>query len=504
MDFYKENDKVLNAIKNNDIDALGALIANGYSIEGDPKDLSPLYSPLGLAIALNYYDVASLLVESGANTCFEDKSGYTPLIISILNGSHKMVGLMLENGAQKTIDLVSGISATTPLALACDRGDAIIVDLLLEHGADTNILGGYLDVASPLSYAANEGNIEIMLNLIEHGAEVNSKELMGNNDIGVWEAYSESSLLNAVLSGNTEAVQLLVNFGADDLGWSPLHRAVATQDAKLVKDILQADPPIINNVDGIGVYPIQYAIFGNDTLILDSLFSYGADLSVINEDLGDVSLIHIAAYFDISLEALDWVIKHTENIEVQDSEGSTALAYAAETGSTENIQLLLDAGANMESQDIDNYTPLHHAIEHHNIEAVELLVEAGADLNIQDKYGSTPLHQALLARSEDSAKILIAAGCDSEIKNNFGRTVVELADGLKLSYYLITLDPTQDRLDAADIFHSSGVDILLNLHAENSEKTHIEDHIVDAGSITGTSGCLTGLEVMANTEFYDF
>ncbi len=498
---HNENDEVLNAIKNNDVVALETLISSGHSVESHPAFVAALYNPLGLAVSLANYDCASLLIQHGADVNFVDMSGYTPLIISVLSSSPELAALLLDSGAQESLNPDPHfIMATTPLALACSLGEIDIVEILLQHGANVNLLGGHSGEASPLSYAALQGHTEIMQKLIEHGADVNSTALLEEGDAGVWEAYSASSLLNAVLSTNIEAVKLLVNSGADDLGWSALHRAVATQDIELVNDILAAEPWLSNESDGMGLYPIQYAIFGSDTSILDALVANGANLDVINEELGDVSLMHITAYFDIPIDSLSWVINHTENLDVLDVEGNTPLMYAAEQGNADKVQTFIDSGANFNVQNIDGSTPLHQAIDFRNVEAVKVLVNAGADLNVQDNHGYTPLHQAVLARSEDVVKILVTAGCDVDIKDNFGHTPASLADLLNIPEYIINIESDQKIIGIDDVLENHDLNNLfdkasLSGNENNTAGTAEEQVILYAGA---------EISLITSIEVFDF
>ena len=98
--------------------------------------------------------------------------------------------------------------------------------------------------------------------------------------------------------------------------------------------------------------------------------------------------------------------------------GWTALHYAASSGNTEIIHILLKAGANINAQNEEGSTPLYSAVWARQIEAVKLLLEYGARLDISSKVGITPLHSAVTALSSELTKMLLAAGADIDARSN--------------------------------------------------------------------------------------
>lgn len=58
---------------------------------------------------------------------------FTPLLRAVSIGSHAMALYLLEKGANPDLANVGG---TTPLRLAAENGDLVMVRLLLDHGAD--------------------------------------------------------------------------------------------------------------------------------------------------------------------------------------------------------------------------------------------------------------------------------------------------------------------------------------------------------------------------------
>ncbi len=128
------------------------------------------------------------LLQLGIDPNIQNKSGETPLEVASWNGDADIVRLLLEYGA----DPKSG-SALTGASI---EGHADVVRLLLDHGADPNIQdeGG---VAS-LIYASIEGRADVVRLLLDHGADPNIQDEEGMAPLD-W----------ASRAGHTEIVRLL-------------------------------------------------------------------------------------------------------------------------------------------------------------------------------------------------------------------------------------------------------------------------------------------------------
>jgi ankyrin repeat protein len=59
----------------------------------------------------------------------------------------------------------------SPLHLACEIGNIEIVQLLLENGADIDVLDNYF--MTPLHYASNRNHFKTIKLLIKHKAKIN-------------------------------------------------------------------------------------------------------------------------------------------------------------------------------------------------------------------------------------------------------------------------------------------------------------------------------------------
>lgn len=141
---------------------------------------------------------------------------------------------------------LSGINASSDvgvaLILAAGGGKKEAVQLLLEHGADVNILSA--SGCPPLHYAAYYGHTEIIELLLKYGADANFRDAKG-----------DTALMVATKAGKKEVVQLLLEHGAD---------------ASIVSARGNHSPPI------------HYAAHSGRTDIVELFLQHGADRNLLN------------------------------------------------------------------------------------------------------------------------------------------------------------------------------------------------------------------------------
>ncbi|RDH44396.1 ankyrin repeat domain-containing protein [Zooshikella ganghwensis] len=72
-------------------------------------------------------------------------------------------------------------------------------------------------------------------------------------------------------------------------------------------------------------------------------------------------------------------------------------------------------------------TPIFSVIISGSLNDVQILIEAGADINYQGDELYTPLMQAIEFEKFDIAKYLIECGCNTSLKNAIGMTALDIA-----------------------------------------------------------------------------
>ena len=91
-----------------------------------------------------------------------------------------------------------------------------------------------------------------------------------------------------------------------------------------------------------------------------------------------------------------------------DSNGTTALMYAAITGCESRATRLLAAGAEVDAVDRWGFTALMRAAEYNRAAMVQLLLDRGADPSRRNVAGETAADRARLGESTDAMAILAA------------------------------------------------------------------------------------------------
>jgi len=78
------------------------------------------------------------------------------------------------------------------------------------------------------------------------------------------------------------------------------------------------------------------------------------------------------------------------NVNAKDSDGATALIWAAYFGNIDVVWVLIEKGADVNASNNKKQTALHLAADKGHTNIARLLVEKSADINIKDMFGDTP------------------------------------------------------------------------------------------------------------------
>ena len=128
-------------------------------------------------------------------------------------------------------------------------------------------------------------------------------------------------------------------------------------------------------------------------------------------------------------EAVRFIIAGAD-VDIENTDGKTALIWAARIGHTKIVKLLIDAGGDVRTKDHHGLTALMAASFRGSIEIVKLLIKIGGGVNIKDNDDSTALIWAIRGDHIEIVKLLIDAGADVNIQDNYGETALTFAKDL--------------------------------------------------------------------------
>jgi hypothetical protein len=123
-------------------------------------------------------DRAATLLANGADLNERDKGGRGPLHVAARDGHEELVRIMLEKGADPNI---TDRLACTPLwyvARSAAKTAVSIAQLLIEHGAEINVVCGFA-AQTPLIVASASGNAELVQLLLAHNADATVLDASG-------------------------------------------------------------------------------------------------------------------------------------------------------------------------------------------------------------------------------------------------------------------------------------------------------------------------------------
>lgn len=134
------------------------------------------------------------------------------------------------------------------------------------------------------------------------------------------------------------------------------------------------------------------------------LMKYGAD--PLQTDIEGFSTLHLASMFGHS-NAVAYLLVKGVDVDMVDRNGATALMHACQrVQSRDPTQLLITFNARLNLQDSNGNTALHYCVAYNNYTCLDILVERGASMEIKNKKGQTPLELAVAQKKFNMASII--------------------------------------------------------------------------------------------------
>jgi ankyrin repeat protein len=440
------------------------LVLDSYS--GHQSVRTSLGRALTAAILSDQNDATEMLLTAGANVNEEPLLEVDPLSAAISRKNSRLIRKLLAAGALvNKIRVIPGFGeedyipvVTTVLPAVVSWGDYFLIQDIINAGADVNT-PGYPRGEIALAVAIQRGDASIVELLIDAGVHVSADA-------------APTALEVASRKNDLSMVQFLLGLGADPDEWS-LVEAVSGS-VELVQTILAARFGRYHRYSkGYGCRALQYAIHRKRADMIKILLANGMDANeIVKRRVSDgrepdsrepdspkpgfpwrrptidfgVSAFGSAIQRDESEDL--WIVQMLlnngadPNSIVTDSFGyfdycydrfekATALLEAVRSNKLAMVRKLINAGADANTGARTNIsrTPLQAAAELGSIDIVHLLLNHGADVNAPPyyEYGATALQFAAIGGYTGIALLLIENGADvnaspAEIQ---GRTALE-------------------------------------------------------------------------------
>ena len=373
-----------------------------------------LSTPLNVAVDLNDYESAKLLLDSmsceyidegGSVTgsfiaCFQsDEYKENPLNKAIKKGYENIAKLLIDKGADINRKNALGF---TPLIYSVWFGRTGIVDYLLQKGADPN--QSIADGTNALMFAAMSGNTESIKLLLGKGAKINAKN---NNGI--------NALCEAITSNRANTIELLKNNGAS-----------YTEAVEIINEI-KSRGTNINSGDRSNNNMIMKAAYCKNFLMAKLLIDRGADINDVTRKSSILSLVlstgdsyygynQMCELFKLFLD------KGADPYFRNDKEIFVDLIGKMISSGTESMNDILENKP--DSLNIRTETKLiGTAIDLGYIFFLKQLVKNGIDVNgtikIDNKYDEPVFFKAVENGCHEILEFLIESGADLKSKSRF-------------------------------------------------------------------------------------
>ncbi len=255
-------------------------------------------------------------------SAFEGDDVYTPLAAAAASGEAATVQLLIDAGADVNADLDRLVS---PLALAMDHDDLEAARLLIAAGADVNAVSTVSTPRTVLFSAAFNGRMAALELLLAHGFDVKP---------------AERSLSAAAHRGHRDFVRRMLELGAP-VTYRVMLAAVRSDDVQMFQLMLE-----------YGGDPLSRSSYGETLLVSATSEGDGLEICRLLIDAGvDVNAApdgYTALMGSDDVELVRFLLDNGADLTAVDSDGDTALIWAARSGSPESLLLLLERGADPE------------------------------------------------------------------------------------------------------------------------------------------------------------
>lgn len=334
--------------------------------------------------------------ETGILDCSGQFGKSQPLVTALLLNQQAEVVRLLESGVDPNRINEEGWA---PVHLAATLSNESALALLRAQESNINLRGSR--DWTPLHFASTRGNLSAAEVLFERRLRT-----------GLLSNRNETALMPAIRSADLEYIEFLLNsrkYVFLSEGRSPGIEVINNHRDDLVSLLVRERAVPTLNRDTADLVLAQLIQF--DRVELVRMQIEGQNLSV-RRQLGEDWPIMLAAS-NASLEMVELLHQHGAQLDVDDSNGRTALHLAVSSNASV-IPWLIQHGLDPNALTASGWSPLGIALLAENINAVVALLHGGADPNIEVGEGYHLLWLATRLAQRQTVSHLVQAGAICE------------------------------------------------------------------------------------------
>jgi ankyrin repeat protein len=406
------------AVHNGNVELVGKLIKAGAKVNAMNNYGA---TPMSEAAELGNPVIVAALLKAGADVESPNADGETALMIVARSSNTETAELLLKAGAK--VNATEKWRGQNAVIWAAAQSQPKMLELLLKAGGNANSrsmpnererqisserrfqwrpAGGM----TALIYAAREGCLECARLLVKAGAEIDKGDV-----------ENVTPLLTAIINMHFDTAKYLVEAGANVNKWSlrgenPIYSAV---DVNTVPHGGYPDRPSTDTFTSLQMIQLLLDKGANPNLQLKLQPMYRHIKDDRGTDgilgIGATPLLRAAKAFDVP--AMELLLKHGALPNLPNRTGITPTMAAAGLGSSatdtrgdttavfankqsqQALEMMLTHGGDVNMQDSTGRTALHGAAGWGYNDAVAYLIAKGADVKVKDKNGLTPLDAAM-------------------------------------------------------------------------------------------------------------
>ncbi|KAK6348997.1 hypothetical protein TWF730_009757 [Orbilia blumenaviensis] len=385
---------------------------------------------------ISYFGAHSLLLGQGpSNESLDSKDskfGRSPIVWAALEGHGKVVQELLQWGVDPNS---ADYQKRTALFHAAANGHMEVLNILIEND-EIDINAQDIGGGTALHWAALKGREDITSTLLDNGANVHMEDVYGGTPLA-WSIEAFAPGVTRLLLAHSaefeyyygpiaDKIEIIFGFAAgNDFQVEYLPELRDMVEKKYIGDGL-----LTNSLDYLRKcftrlfsynYQTKIKLEGLDAAKAAEFFGLATNFTLvcccmdIAEDQKVTPLSRALAINNVA--AAEILLEKVTSVDTRDTNGRTALSYAAGGGLIKIVKLLLEGGADPNCRDVTGRTPLSYAVGDDDLNLLKNLIEW------QPKKNTSEDRQ----RMEQLVKLLLGKGVNPNTLDKTNRSLLSRA-----------------------------------------------------------------------------